>query len=598
MTSLKPLLTACPPRPIAQAGDQYAADVVRGLEEELATPESAADFLETTHLTQATKGFLRTAVDRLALGRDSTSSAVYQLYSRYGGGKTHSLLLLAAAAKYPTLPYWAQVAELDPVGAKFIAFDGEKQNVVAGYPLDDQGSRARSLAGYLLYHLGGPEALQEFSEGDAILTDPGSETFRRLIGEDPVIIVIDELVHYINRVNQLAANNPSISAEGVLTTISALVNAVVNSPRAVMVITTPEESSEPLQEGVTPSVGDAYHADSLALTAMLERIDSQLGRIIVPIAPSNDADLPAILRKRLFYNVDEDARSEAATAYSSVAARNGRDTSGMDFQAFHNAYPFHPSMLTIITGRLSANRNFQRVRGTLRLLGNTILEMKEANSNTGLIHPYQATPRAARIRDEVVNRTGFSELDPAIDTDIAGPGSTVAKTGNELAEYAAVTMLLGTIAPEASNGLYADQIADAILSPQHDDFGVIANAIEQFLSRAIYVDDSPDTQRKRFSKDANVMKELLEARDTILANTPFMSDLLRQAITSAFSSQGSDGFEITLFPSRQSNVPDNADRASLGIVNPDHWNWTDAANPANGMTRQGPIGPAPSQQLQ
>ena len=150
-----------------------------------------------------------------------------------------------------------------------------------------------------------------------------------------------------------------------------------------------------------------------------------------------------------------------------------------------------------------------------------------------------------------------------------------------------MTMLLGTIAPDNSNGLYADQIADALLSPEYDDFGVIANVIEQFLSRAIYVDDSPETQRKRFSKDANVMKELLEARDAILANTMTMNDLLRHAITSAYgSNRRGDQFEVMLFPSRQSNVPDNPERAVLGVVNPDHWNWTDAGNPANGMSNQ------------
>ena len=120
-----------------------------------------------------------------------------------------------------------------------------------------------------------------------------------------------------------------------------------------------------------------------------------------------------------------------------------------------------------------------------------------------------------------------------------------------------MTMLLGTIAPDNSNGLYADQIADALLSPERDDFGVLTNAIEQFLSRAIYVDDSPGTQRKRFSKDANVMKELLEARDGILSNTTMISDLLKQAITSAYGggNRRNDQFEILIFPSRQSNLP-------------------------------------------
>ena len=155
MNNLTPLLTACPPRPIQQAGDQYAADVIRGLNEELASEATAADFLETTHLTKATADFLRMAVDRIALGRGSTSPSVYQLYSRYGGGKTHSLLLLAAAAKYPHLPYWQETAQCDPTTAKIIAFDGERHNVVNGAELDEEGNRARSLAGYLLYQLGG-----------------------------------------------------------------------------------------------------------------------------------------------------------------------------------------------------------------------------------------------------------------------------------------------------------------------------------------------------------------------------------------------------------------------------------------------------------
>ncbi len=588
MNNPAPLLGACPLRPISQAGDQYAADIIRGLNEELATAETAADFLETTHLTKAANDFLRMVMDRIALGCDSTGPSVYQLYSRYGGGKTHSLLLLAAAAKYPHLPYWQDAAQCYPAPAKFIAFDGEKHNVVNGAEMDEQGARARSLAGYMLYKLGGSEALSRFSQGDETLADPGSDEFRRLIGDAPVIIVIDELVHYISRVNQRAATDPRINAEGVLTTISALTNAVVNSPKAALVITTPEDSHELLDGELQNTAGDAMAGDALALTSMLNRINSQLGRVITPIAPSGEGDLSAILRKRLFFSVDEAARQDTANAYAVVAARNGRSNGNLDYQGFYDAYPFHPSLLNIITGRLAANRNFQRVRGTLRLLGNTLLEMQSAGSAAAMVHPHHVSLRAARIRDEVVNRPGFYELDPAIETDIIGSNSTAEKTGNDLAEPVATTMLLGTIAPDNSNGLYADRIADALLSPEHDDFGVIANAIEQFLDRAIYVDDSPDTQRKRFSKDANVMKELLEARDAILSNTTAMTNLLRQAIASAYGGnrQHDNLFEIVLFPSPQSNVRDKPDQAVLGIVNPDHWNWVDASNPANGMRNQ------------
>ena len=599
MSNLPPLLSVCCPRPIQQAGEQYAADLIRGLHEQLATDETAADFLSATHLTRGAAEFLRMATDRISQGPGSTSPSVYQLYSRYGGGKTHSLLLLAATAMYPDLPYWQNEARCNPANAEILAFDGEKHNVVNGAALDDAGNRAHSLAGYMLYRLGGPAALQEFGEADAMLADPGSDTFRQLIGDRAVIIVIDELVHYISRVHQYingqsqhsAAGAGRISGDGILTTISALANAVISSPRAILVITTPEDASDLLQpdDGQAAGSGDAFHADSLALTQMLNRIHSQLGRVIHPVAPSGEADLPAILRKRLFYEVDENARQDTANAYAAVATRNGRGSGRLDYQGFYDAYPFHPSLMNIITGRLAANRNFQRVRGTLRLLGSTLLEMRNGNSAAALVHPYHVTPRTDRIRNEIINRPGFSELDPAIETDIIGRDSTAAKTGSDLAEPAAITMLLGTIAPDASNGLYADQIADALLAPEHDDYGVIASAIEQFLSRAIYVDDSPDTQRKRFSKDANVMKELLEAKDSILADTTAMAALLRQTVSSAYNisnRRGADGLEIMLFPSRQSNLPDDPRRALLGIVNPDHWNWTDAGNPAHGMGNQ------------
>ncbi len=587
MSNLTPLLDACRLRPISQAGDQYAANLIGGLREELVDAEKASDFLETTHLTKPTRDFLRMAVDRTARGRDCTSPSVYQLYSRYGGGKTHSLLLLAAAARYPSLAYWQDVARVGPVAAKVVAFSGEDHDVTGGTALDEHGSRARSLAGFCLYHLGGPDALRSFKDGDAMLTDPGAETFRRLIGDEPVVIVIDELVQYLNRVSQLAARDHGIPKDGVLTTISALAKAVASCPKAVLVITTPEDSHELLEEGGRHSAGDAFSADAIAITDMLGRINSQLGRVIHPVAPSDEADVPAILRKRLFYDVDEHAQKETANAYADIVARNARERSEMNRQGFLDAYPFHPSLLQLITQRLSANRNFQRVRGTLRLLGNTLRNMKTTNSQAALVHPYHLTPRVADIRSELINRPEFSRLDPAIETDIIGTDSTARKTGSDLAEPIAVTMLVGSIAPDTSNGLYSDQIADALLSPEWDDFGVISNAIEQFLSRAIYVDDSPDTQRRRFSQDANVMKELLEAKDTIRLNTAKMSDLLRQVISDVYEApKRSDHFEVVLFPSRQSNLPDNPDRAVLGIVNPDHWNWTDAANSANSMSNR------------
>ena len=579
-TKLTPALTACPPRPISLAGDQYAAELIRGLKQELVTPQQANEFLNSTYLTSTTRGLLRMVMDRMVQGQSSTSPSIFQLYSRYGGGKTHGMLVLAAAAMHPQLDYWTATAGVTATMARVIAFNGENSNPTTGMLLDGQNLRAKSLSGYLLYHLGGPQVLQDFQDGDDRLADPGAEEFRRLIGDQPTIIMIDELVHYINKVRQRIESGDSISQEGTLSTISALAAAVTNSPKAVLLITSPEDAHELLSEQSATSQGDAFTTDALDLTAMLGRIDSQLARQIRPVVPSAESDLPAILRARLFQNIDHGARDQTSSAYAAVTSRNNRASSGLTEENFRECYPFHPSVMDFITGRLSANRNFQRVRGTLRLLGNTVLVLKNHNDHTPLIHAHHVDPGVPAIREELVNKIRFESLDPAIDTDVAGPNCTSTRMNNELAAPAARTMLIGTLAPDNVNGLYTDQIADAILSPEHEDYGVVATAVQEFLNRAIHVDDNAGSTRKRFSSEPNVMKQLLEIRDSILSDTVNMENLLRKAIQSAYSggSRQNPQMRVTIFPNKVSNVPDDPEQVHLGIVNPAFFNWTDAAD--------------------
>ena len=145
MTTLTPFLTACPPRPISQAADQYAAELISGIRDELTTPEKATDFLQTTHLTSTTRDLLRMVMDRMVNGASSTSPSIFQLYSRYGGGKTHGMLVVAAAALHPHLNYWQETAQTKASSARLVAFNGENSNPTTGMNLDGLGNRAQEL---------------------------------------------------------------------------------------------------------------------------------------------------------------------------------------------------------------------------------------------------------------------------------------------------------------------------------------------------------------------------------------------------------------------------------------------------------------------
>lgn len=108
----------------------------------------------------------------------------------------------------------------------------------------------------------------------------------------------------------------------------------------MLVITSPEDAHELPEESAAAAPGDAYPADALALTAMLHRINAQTGRMIYPVVPSESTDLPAILRKRLFYPVDETARRNAAETCAAIAAGNGRANGTLDYPGFMTLIPF------------------------------------------------------------------------------------------------------------------------------------------------------------------------------------------------------------------------------------------------------------------
>ena len=341
----------------------------------------------------------------------------------------------------------------------------------------------------------GPEALEQFREHDNRLTDPGAENFRRLIGDQPTLILVDELVQWVDRVLQLG----ELNVQGVKTTIAALAKAVDISPRAVLVVTSPEPGH------------DAFQNATAILNDIMSDLDSILSRTGHDMVPAEEADIAAILRKRLFTDCDEQARQETTQAYTELWRRHwpaGADQAEKDF---YDSYPFHPSILKIAKERLANNPDFQRVRGTLRLMTATIRHNGETMAP--LIHPWHITPENSRIRDELVNRIHHETFDSGIDADITGDTSTIKQLGDPLADKAAKVILLGSLAPSANSGLSATEVVEAVMTPEDDDENVIRKAIGAIQDNALYIDNDPSRDTLRFTNEPNIRREIQQRRN-------------------------------------------------------------------------------------
>ena len=563
--ALTPVFQACKPRPAELTNDSYAADLHAALEKELATVESARDFFSGTYQTNAMRNACRMIFDRLRNGNSSNQPSVYRFNSRFGGGKSHTLIALAGASLYPQLV--REEAELTPIpsematdGVKLVAFTGENIDPLSGTILDEDvdGARARSLAGFVAYHLGGMRALNEFREHDNRLTDPGAEAFRRLIGDTPTLILVDELVQWISR----ALQHSELNIAGAKTTIAALAKAVEICPRAVLVVTSPEPGH------------DAFQNETAVLTEVMSEADHILSRTAHDMVPSDETDIAAILRQRLFENCDETARKEAASVYGELMRRHRPDQGANAEDAFYHSYPFHPSILKITSERLADNPDFQRVRGTLRLLTATVTHNQDTTE--GLIHPWHITPESSRIWDELINRLHHEAFEPAILADITSPNSTVNTLGDHLADKAAKTILLGSLAPSANSGLSVNEIIEAVITPEENDESVIRKSIQSVEDNALFIDTDPNRNAIRFTNEANIRREILLRRNSFSA-PQIVQEETRAALQRTFAPHSNrrspNTMPVTIYPSRTNNAPDDADQVHLAILNPGHINF-------------------------
>ena len=101
------------------------------------------------------------------------------------------------------------------------------------------------------------------------------------------------------------------------------------------------------------------------------------------LTPTAEDEVSAIVTHRLFASVDRKAALETAKTWSAYCARlieQGVDLPQRALRAEYQAemvqdHPFHPDLLTTLNRKTSTIPNFQKTRGLLRLLAQTVREL-------------------------------------------------------------------------------------------------------------------------------------------------------------------------------------------------------------------------------
>lgn len=556
-------------RPLDAAEFAVNLDLVRNgqASEDYLDPKQ---FFKRTYLTENLTGLAAEVIRRLS-GERTQTSAVFNLATQFGGGKTHSLTLLyhlakegPAANNLPGVMTILNRAEIDTVPCAAIAiFDGKEFDSLSGRGGDDGTPLRKTPWGEIAFQLGGEKALKILKEHEEKLTAPSGDVIRKFLPKDtPSLILMDELMNYVTRTRK------SGLADQFYAFLHNLSEAARGMDRVVLVVSVPASELE-----MTPSDQEDY-----------DRIKKLLDRVGKPVQISHEKETAEIIRRRLFEweGVPNEANKIIQEYADWVVEHRQQVPSWFPVdrarEEFKASYPFHPLVISVFERKWRALPRFQQTRGVLRMLALWVSQAYRegylGKHKDTLIGIGSAPLDESLFRAAVFEQLGESRLEAAVTTDICGKSdSNATRLDAEATEPIRKARLHRKVATTIffeSNGGQA-RTAEATLSEirlavgEPDlDIGNIETVLEALAppnGACFYLDVSKN--RYWFSMKPNLSKVLADRKASV--DPKKIDERLLEEIRKVFTMGG--GIERIYFPTKSGQIPDSA-QLKLIIISP------------------------------
>jgi len=378
--------------------------------------QKPVEFFERTFLTKNLRELSVQTVRRLN-GVKVETSAVFNLATQFGGGKTHALTLLYHLAHGgDESKGWKGVDSIlrdagvtsVPKAATAI-FVGTEFDSFVGRGGDDGTPNRRTPWGEIAFQLGGADGFKLVAEHDKELTAPGGDVIERMLpAARPTLILLDELMNYVSRTRKSGLASQLYNFLHNLSEVSR------SHDNVVLAVSIPASELEMTAEDQSD----------------FERYKKLLDRLGKAIIMSAEAETSEIIRRRLFewnglpnealktieeYEVWFQANKHQLPSWFPV--ETARDT-------LKASYPFHPSLLSVFERKWQGLPRFQQTRGVLRLLAlwvsKAYSEGYKGSHKDPLISLGTAPLEDPLFRAAVFEQIGESRLEAAVTTDIAG----------------------------------------------------------------------------------------------------------------------------------------------------------------------------------
>jgi hypothetical protein len=573
MAPVRTVFDTCQPRDEVLRGklreQQFAASLTRVLRGDAdAVYGDPATFFNNTYATGGLRSLLRETLGRLT-GRQSTNAPVIRVETSFGGGKTHNLIALYHATRDPAatraFPNFVPPELLPKQPIRLVAG-------VVGGDLDaangvDHGAvRTFTLWGEVAYQLGREKGYELVRQSDEQRVAPGTQVWEKLVGEEPALIMIDEIAQHLRSAKAVKASGGGTNlAEQTVAFLMSLIKFAAESPRAVFVYTLAD-------------AGDAFGKETEEVRQELAEARSVSARQEHVLTPTAENEISAIVGHRLFASIDRSAAKDVAGQFTDYFIRSvaqGVDLPSRATRAEFRAeleqdYPFHPELLTTLNRKTSTIPNFQKTRGVLRLLAQVIRDLwKSKPADCHLIAPHHLNLADESIANDMTSRLDRPAFKQVIEADIASPRSGTLSHAQEVdhdwvdagkppyAQRLATTVFLHSLVQTGQSGVDPADLRLAALHPG-DDPALVEKALQRLSDRCWFLDY--DGHRHRFKTEPSLRK-IVDDETGLVGKIKAKAEL-DERIKKVWKK---GVFAPKYFPSEASDVEDDAQAPKLVV---------------------------------
>ena len=540
--------------------------------------QNPEQFFDRTYLTKYLTEFSAQVIRRLS-GENTETSAVFNLATQFGGGKTHALTLLYHLAKGGSIANnWTGVQKiLQKAGissvteAAVAVFVGTEFDSLTGRGGNDGTSLRKTPWGEIAYQLGGENALSILAEHERRFTEPKGDVIKQFLPKDkPCLILMDEIINYVSTYRKDGYHNSLYNF------IQALSETARGLDNVVLVVSVPASELE---------YTSADEGDEQRFKKMLDRVGK-------PIMMSAEAETSEIIRRRLFewdagavtadgrIMLPKDAIATCDEYADWVLDHRQQLPSWFPLdnprEAFYATYPFHPSVLSVFERKWQVLPRFQRTRGVLRLLAlwvsNAYQQGYQGAHRDPLITLGTAPLDDPQFRAAVFEQLGENRLEGAVTTDICGKKDSHAvrldaEADDQIKKARLHRKVTTTIFFESNGGILRaestiPEIRLAVAEPSLD-IGNVETVLETLATDCYYL--SIEKNKYRFSLSPNLNKILADRRANIQSER--ITERVKAEIQKVFTSH--PGIQSIEFPEVSSKI-NNQPVLNLAILSPEH----------------------------